>query len=85
MYDNSDFRVVSGNYLKCSSLSLRYNFTQDLLKRTPFSDASLSLNALNLFTISARELKGQHPSQQGFAAINMSIRPSYSFQLSVTF
>lgn len=85
MYDNSDFRVVSGNYLKCSSLSLRYNFTMDLLKRTPFSDASVSLNALNLFTISAKELKGQHPSQQGFAAINMSVRPSYSLQLSVTF
>lgn len=85
MYDNSDLRVVSGNYLKCSSLSLRYNFAPDLLRRTPFSAATVSMNALNLFTLSAKELKGQHPSQQGFAAINMSVRPSYSLQLSVTF
>lgn len=85
MYDNSDFRVVSGNYLKCSSLSLRYNFDADFLGKTPFSNATISLNALNLFTLSAKELKGQHPSQQGFAAINMSIRPSYSLQFSITF
>ena len=85
MYDNSDLRVVSGNYLRCSSLSLRYNFEPGWLERTPFSNASVSLSALNLFTVSARELKGQHPSQQGFDAISMSVRPSYSFQFSVTF
>lgn len=85
MYDNSDLRVVSGNYLRCSSLSLRYNFEREWLKKTPFSNASVSLSALNLFTVSARELKGQHPSQQGFNAISMSVRPSYSFQFSVTF
>lgn len=85
MYDNSDLRVVSGNYLRCSSLSLRYNFEPEFLEKTPFSNASISLSALNLFTISARELKGQHPSQQGFDAISMSVRPSYSLQFSVTF
>ena len=85
MYDNSDLRVVSGNYLRCSSLSLRYNFEPEILEKTPFSNASISLSALNLFTISARELKGQHPSQQGFDAISMSVRPSYSLQFSVTF
>ena len=85
MYDNSDFRVVSGNYLRCSSLSLRYNFDTKLLAKTPFKNISASLNALNLFTVSAKELKGQHPSQQGFDAISMSIRPQYSVQFSVTF
>ncbi|MFR8081934.1 MAG: SusC/RagA family TonB-linked outer membrane protein, partial [Odoribacter splanchnicus] len=54
MYDNSDLRVVSGNYLRCSSLSLRYNFEPGWLERTPFSNASVSLSALNLFTVSAR-------------------------------
>ena len=50
-----------------------------------FKNISASLNALNLFTVSAKELKGQHPSQQGFDAISMSIRPQYSVQFSVTF
>ena len=85
MYDNSDLRVVSGNYLKCSSMTLRYNINPEWLKKTPFSNLSLSLNALNLFTISAKELKGQDPSQAGFAKPNLSVRPSYTFQFNVTF
>ena len=35
MYDNSDIRVVSGNYLKCSSMTIRYNLSSELLKKTP--------------------------------------------------
>ena len=85
MYDNSNLRVVSGSYLKCSSMTIRYNFNSEWLKRTPFSNISLSLNALNLFTISAKELKGQDPSQAGFAKPNLSVRPSYTFQFNVTF
>ena len=85
MYDDSDIRVVSGNYLKCSSMTIRYNLSPELLKKTPFSNISLSLNALNLFTISAKELKGQDPSQAGFAKPNLSVRPSYTFQFNVTF
>lgn len=85
MYDNSDLRVISGNYLKCSSLSFRYTFASGVLKKTPFSNATISMNTLNLFTISAKELKGQDPSQQGFSAISMSVRPSYTLQFSVTF
>lgn len=85
MYDKSDIRVVSGNYLKCSSMSLRYTLDSKWLKSTPFTSLSLSLNAMNLFTISAKELKGQDPSQAGFDKPNLSVRPSYTFQFNVTF
>jgi len=85
MYDKSDIRVVSGNYLKCSSMSLRYTLDPKWLKSTPFTGISLSLNAMNLFTISAKELKGQDPSQAGFDKPNLSVRPSYTFQFNVTF
>lgn len=85
MYDNSDIRVVSGNYLKCNSMSLRYSFTPEFLERTPFKNLQVSLNAMNLFTISAKKLKGQDPSQAGFAKPNLSLRPSYTFQFNVTF
>jgi len=40
---------------------------------------------MNLFTVSAKALKGQDPSQAGFAKPNLSVRPSYTFQLNVTF
>ena len=85
MYDKSDIRVVSGNYLKCSSFSLRYTLNPDWLKKTPFSNVQVSLSSMNLFTWSAKALKGQDPSQAGFAKPNLSLRPSYTFQLNVTF
>lgn len=85
MYDNSDIRVVSGSYLKLSSLTLNYSLQKTLLKKTPFSSASISFSTQNLFTIAAKELKGQDPSQAGFAKPNLSVRPTYTFGLNVSF
>lgn len=66
-------------------MSLRYTFGKELLSHTPIQALQVSLNALNLFTISAKELKGQDPSQAGFAKPNLSVRPSYTLQFNVTF
>lgn len=85
MYDDSNYRVVSGNYLKLQSLSLSYRFSDEWLQRTPFSQLSISFNTLNCFTISAKELKGQDPSQAGFADAGLSVRPCYTFGLNVSF
>ena len=85
MYDNSDIRVVSGDYLKLSSLTLSYSLQKSLLKKTPFSSASISFSTQNLFTIAAKELKGQDPYQAGFSKPNLSIRPTYTFGLNVAF
>ena len=85
MYDNSDIRVVSGNYLKMQTLTLRYSLQPKVLKKTPFSSASVSFSTQNLFTISAKALKGQDPSQAGFAKPNLSIRPNYTLGLNVSF
>lgn len=85
MYDNSDLRVVSGNYLKMQTLTIRYSLQSQFLKKTPFSSASISFSTQNLFTISAKELKGQDPSQAGFAKPNLSIRPTYTIGLNVSF
>ncbi len=85
MYDNSDLRVVSGNYLKCTSMSVRYRFTNAQLAKMPFSSLYVSLNAMNMFTISAKELNGQDPSQAGFAMPNLSLRPSYTLQFNFSF
>ena len=85
MYDKSNLRVVSGDYLKCNSITVRYNFSPNLLQKTPFSSAYATLNATNVFTIAAKELKGQDPTQAGFAKPNLSIRPAYSLGLNVSF
>lgn len=85
MYDDSDLRVVSGNYLKLQSLVLRYDMPVKWFKNTPISSASVSFSTQNLFTISAKALRGQDPSQAGFSQPNLSVRPSYTVGLSVSF
>lgn len=85
MYDKSNVRVVSGNYLKLQSLNLRYNFSRKVLKKTPFSSLSVSFATQNLFTISSKALKGQAPTQSGFADPQLSERPTYTFNVNVSF
>lgn len=86
MYDNSDIRVVSGNYLRLSSLSFRYNVDDSFCKRLGIKSAYINLTGTNLFTIANKKLKGQDPAQSGSTpSVNLSIRPTYSCNLSITF
>ncbi len=85
MYDNSHIRVVDGDFLKCTSLNFRYSLSQKVLKNLPFKSAQISFNTNNLFTIASKKLKGQDPMQAGFSKPNLSLRPTYTFQLSVSF
>ena len=87
MYDNSNERVVSGNYLKLSTVSFRYLFSDKILKALRLKSAYFELTGTNLFTISAKELKGQDPATQSGSAstINMSLRPTYSCRINITF
>ena len=77
--------MVSGNYLKCSNLSVTYEFGQTMLDKMKLSRLALTLSASNLFTICAKELDGQAPTQSGFAETQLSDRPTYSFGLTVSF
>jgi putative membrane protein len=85
MYDYSDARVVSANYLKCSSLSFTYEFGERILPKIGMSRLALTLSGTNLFTLCSSKLKGQTPTQGGFSEIQLSERPTYSFGLSVSF
>lgn len=85
MYDNSDHRVVSGNYLKCSNLSFSYDFPASQLSAFGISMLSATLSTTNLFNIKSKRLKGQTPIQSGFSETNLSERPTWSLSLSVSF
>lgn len=87
MYDYSDIRVIRGDYLKLQSISLRYNVTSEFCKKLGIKAAYLSLSGTNLFTWQSKKAKGMDvTSQSGSASnINLSIRPSYSMSLNVTF
>lgn len=85
IYNYSDIRVVSGNYLKCSTMSLTYEFPMEKLERIKLSRLALNLSATNLFTICSNKLKGQAPQQSGFAEIQLTDRPTYTVGVSVSF
>lgn len=86
MYDNSDLRVVSGNYLRLQNVALRYVIPESFCKKLLLKSAYVSLSGTNLFTVCSRKLKGQDPTQFGTSdLVNLSVRPMYSFQLNVTF
>ena len=85
MYDYGNHRVVSGNYLKCSNLSLTYEFGEHILNKLHMSRLALTLSGANLFTICSSKLKGQPPTQSGFATIQLRDRPNYSLGLTISF
>lgn len=86
MYDYSDERLVSGDFLKLQSLSFRYNFTDKLVKNLGLSSAYVSLTGTNLFTLASSKLKGQDPTQSGSSPnINLTVRPVYSGTLNIAF
>lgn len=86
MYDNSDIRTVSGNYLKLQSFVFNYTLPEEFCKKLLLRSAYIGISGSNLFTICSSKLKGQDPSQSGTTnKLNLSIRPSYSVNLGVTF
>lgn len=85
MYDFSDVRVVSANYLKCSNLSFTYEFGDKILSKIKLSRLALTLSGTNLFTLCSGKLNGQTPTQGGFSEIQLSDRPTYTFGVSVSF
>jgi TonB-linked SusC/RagA family outer membrane protein len=85
MYDYSNLRVVSADYLKLSSLSFTYDFDSKLLAHCNLQRLALTLSGYNLFTICSSKLKGQTPTQGGFSTIQLSDRPTFSFGLNVIF
>lgn len=86
LYDNSDIRLVSGDFLKLQSTSFRYNFAEKFVHKLGLSAAYVSLTGTNLFIISNKMLKGQDPTQSGSTPnISLSLTPTYSSSINVSF
>jgi TonB-linked SusC/RagA family outer membrane protein len=86
MYDSSDIRVVSGNYLRLSSVAFRYLINDNICKKFHLRSAHLGLSATNLFTICSSKLKGQDVTQSGDSnQMNLSSVPTYTLSFNVSF
>ena len=85
MYDYSNIRVVSADYLKLQSMSVTYEMPTKALNVIGLQRLAVTASAYNLFTICDSALKGQTPTQGGFSSIQLSDRPSFSLGLNVIF
>jgi len=85
MYDYSNIRVVSADYLKLQSVSVTYEMPMKALTVIGLQRLAVTASAYNLFTICDSALKGQTPTQGGFSTIQLSDRPSFSLGLNVIF
>ncbi|MDN3548845.1 SusC/RagA family TonB-linked outer membrane protein [Mucilaginibacter aquaedulcis] len=86
MYDNSDARIASGNYLKLRTLNFRYSLSDALTKRLKIKQTSVMFSATNVHTWASKKLEGQDPEQLGFGDnTQLSPRSTYSITLDVSF
>lgn len=85
MYDYSDVRVVSANYLKIQSITFRYNLPKRFCDKTFFSSAYASFTGTNLYVFCSKELNGQDPTTSSSSTYTIPILPSYAFSFSVSF
>ncbi|MBR8769285.1 SusC/RagA family TonB-linked outer membrane protein [Porphyromonas levii] len=82
MYNYSDIRVVSADFLKCADLTLSYALPNKACRALRVKNAFVSFGTNNLFIIASPLLKGQMPVQGGFTEINLSERPQYRLDFS---
>lgn len=85
MYDNSDLRVVSANFLRCRTMSLSVVIPSSLTRSFYCRNASLSFGVSNPFVIKSKALNGRDPeaTELGYGALP-PLR-TYSMSLSLSF
>ena len=61
MWAQSDARIASASFLRCTQISFSYNVPQKACKKIGLSRISVSANVNNLFVIASEEWKGYDP------------------------
>lgn len=67
MFDNSDLRTVSADFIRLQNLSVSYDYFTPRLRAAGVQNIRLSLQGNNLYVWKNKELKGQDPEAQGSA------------------
>jgi len=87
MYNKSDLRVASGDFLRLRNISLRHALGTNICKKFHISSANIKLEASNLLTIKDKKLRGQDPEQVSFtfSTGTIPLTPTYTLGLDITF
>lgn len=85
MYNNADMRVVSGNFMRCRSISMSYSLADNLVKKMRLKSLSFSLSVSNPFVIKGKGLHGRDPEQVTLGSGTIPPQQTYSLMMNVTF
>ncbi len=79
LYDIYDFRFEKGDYLKCTNISLGYNFTPQLCSKLHLTRMRLNFNVSNVFTLT--KYRGIDPENMG--AFGYPSARKYNLSISI--
>lgn len=82
LYDMSDLRVASTDFLKLKAVTLAYRLPKKLTDRLSISALNMRFQVTNLFAVANKKWKGLDPESFG---ANIPLMPTYSFSLDFTF
>lgn len=85
MYNNSDLRVVSGSFLRCRSMSLRYELPKGFTKKIYLKGASVTFDVGNLFVIKDSKLEGRDPEQIALGSRSLPPQQTYTLSINLSF
>lgn len=85
MYNKSDLRVASGNYLRLRNIYVRYNFNEKVCHKIYAKRISVRFEATNLWLLADKKLKGQDPEQITLGGATTPPTSSYTLGLDITF
>jgi TonB-linked SusC/RagA family outer membrane protein len=81
-YNYSNEQVADGGFVRLKTVSLTYNASQNLLKKTPFNTLSLTAVAANPWLIySDKKLKGQDPEFFNTGGVAQPIQKQFTLSL----
>jgi len=86
LYNNSNLRVVDGDYIRLRSISLGYTVPFDYCKKIGIASANLRVTGENLALLYAdKNLRGQDPEFFNTGGVALPIPKSVSFSLNIGF
>lgn len=84
MYDMSDARVVKGDHIRLSTVTLSYNVPTTASKKVGIQNMNVALQASNVAVWAFdKKLKGQDPDQ--VSSVGLPSLPTYSMSLRMSF
>lgn len=84
-YNNADIRVVSGDFLRCSRMSMSYSLPAVYSSKIGAKTIILNAAVSNPFTLANKALQGQDPELDGSSSVALPITRNFTFSVNVSF